>query len=77
MAIVYMGGYISGGQFNPALSIGCWLRGLMSTKTCALYCLSQFLGGLMGGGVARFVIGSFLECGCDDLGKVRAMLLPL
>ena len=71
MAIVYMGGYISGGLFNPALTVGCWIRGQLSHLDTLFYCVSQFLGGLVGGAVAWFVVGNFLECGCDDVGKVR------
>jgi len=69
MAIVYMGGYISGGMFNPALSIGVWARGLMTGLECFLYCVSQFLGSLVGGGIARVVIGNFLQCGYSVAGK--------
>lgn len=72
MAVVYMGGYISGGMYNPALSLGAWIRGLLTGYQCFVYCISQFLGGLVGGGVARFVIGNFLECGYDTAGKVCA-----
>jgi len=69
MAIVYMGGYISGGQYNPALTIGCWARGLMTWKTCLLYCISQFLGALVGGGIAKFLNGSYLQCGYTSAGR--------
>ena len=75
MAIVYMGGYVSVGQYNPALAIGCWVRGVMPGFECFLYCVSQFLGGVVGGGVARFVVGVFLECGYNTPGKVCAPLL--
>jgi aquaporin Z len=70
MAIVYMGGYISGGMYNPALSLGAWVRGVLSGFDCFLYCVSQFLGGVWGGGVARFVVGTYLECGYVTAGKV-------
>jgi aquaporin Z len=45
-AMVYAGGYISGGQYNPAVSFAIWLRGKISIKEMGFYITAQILGGL-------------------------------
>lgn len=51
MVMVFAGGHISGGHYNPAVTLAVYLAGLskMDLKTTVLYMLSQFLGGIMGG----------------------------
>jgi aquaporin Z len=44
----YALGHISGGHFNPAVSIGLWLGGRFEAKDLPTYILSQVLGGLAG-----------------------------
>jgi aquaporin Z len=42
-AMVYMGGHVSGAHYNPAVSFGMFLRGVISPSTMALYWVSQLL----------------------------------
>lgn len=49
---VYSIGHISGTHINPAVTIGAWSIGKISTKVAALYVMAQFLGAL----VALFVL---------------------
>jgi aquaporin Z len=42
MVMVYAGGHISGGHFNPAVTLGVWLRGKCDSKDVAPYMISQF-----------------------------------
>ncbi len=44
MVMVYMGGHISGGHYNPAVSLAVWIRGRLETKYVAGYMFSQVLG---------------------------------
>lgn len=44
-AMVYMGGHISGAHYNPAVSFGLFLRGVLPPVELALYWLTQFLAG--------------------------------
>lgn len=44
MVMVYAGGHISGGHYNPAVTLGVWLRGKCETKDVPFYMLAQFLG---------------------------------
>jgi aquaporin Z len=45
-ALVYMGGYISGGHYNPAVTLTVWLAKKTKPSIALLYMLWQILGGL-------------------------------
>ncbi len=53
----YALGHISGGHFNPAVSIGLWAGGRFESKDLPGYIISQVLGGLVGAAVL-YVIAS-------------------
>ncbi len=44
MVMVFAGGHISGGHYNPAVTLGVWLRGKCETKYVAPYMLVQIVG---------------------------------
>ncbi len=46
MIMVYMGGHISGGHYNPAVSLACMLRGKLDSKELVPYWVSQLLGAI-------------------------------
>jgi aquaporin Z len=46
MTMIFAGGHISGGHFNPAVTLGVWLRGRCATADVLPYMLAQVLGGL-------------------------------
>ncbi len=47
----YAFGHISGGHFNPAVSIGLWAGGRFDGKDLVPYIIAQVLGGIAAGGV--------------------------
>jgi aquaporin Z len=47
MVMVYAGGYISGGHYNPAVTLGVWLRGSCKARDVIPYMASQALGGAL------------------------------
>ena len=53
MVMVYAGGHISGGHFNPAVTLGVWLRGKCDSKDVAPYMISQFIGAVLAGLVVK------------------------
>ena len=53
----YTFGPISGGHFNPAVSIGLWAGGRFSTNLLLPYIVAQVVGGIAGAGVL-YVIAS-------------------
>ena len=47
MIMVFAGGHISGAHYNPAVTLGVWLRGFCETKYVAGYMISQIAGALL------------------------------
>jgi len=58
MVMVYAGGHISGGHYNPAVTLGVWMRGKCQTKDVPLYMLAQVLGGAVAALLAVKIKGS-------------------
>ena len=46
MIMVYMGGHISGGHYNGAVSLAVFLRGKIDARTFVGYLISQLLGAI-------------------------------
>jgi aquaporin Z len=44
MVMVYMGGHISGGHYNPAVSFGVFLRRKLDARDMVAYWVAQFVG---------------------------------
>ena len=56
MVFVYAGGHISGGHYNPAVSLAAYLRGRLSRQDLGPYWLAQAAGALVAAGLATFVV---------------------
>lgn len=57
MAMVYMGGPISGGQYNPAVTLGVFLTRNMPAKDVAPYMVVQVIAALAAAGLGLFLTG--------------------
>ena len=57
LTMAYAVGHISGGHFNPAVSVGLWAGGRFSVGDLPGYVVAQVAGGLAAGGVL-YVIAS-------------------
>jgi aquaporin Z len=55
MAWIYIGGAISGGHYNPLVSLAVSLRGRLEKKLVAWYMLAQIAGGLAAYALAGFL----------------------
>ena len=47
MAVIMLGGKVSGGHFNPAVSVMMWRKGSLKMADLAPYIIAQVLGGLV------------------------------
>jgi len=56
MAAVYAGGHISGGHYNPAVSLAALVRGRLTAADLLPYWIAQLLGAAVASGLALFVI---------------------
>ena len=51
-------GHISGGHFNPAVSLGLWVGGRFKSKDLLPYLGAQVLGGAFGAGILYLIVSS-------------------
>lgn len=58
LCMAYAVGHISGGHFNPAVSLGLWAAGRFEGASLVPYVLVQILGGIAGAAVVWFVAGT-------------------
>jgi aquaporin Z len=57
MVMIFAGGHISGGHFNPAVTLGVWLRGKCETKDVVPYMIFQIMGAMLAASVVKFLKG--------------------
>jgi MIP family channel proteins len=53
-------GHISGGHFNPAVTLSVWVAGKIETGRAAVYVLAQLVGAAAGAGLLRLILPSGL-----------------
>ena len=56
MVMVYAGGHISGGHFNPAVTLGALVRGRIGARDAVAYWVVQLVGAALAGWLVRWVI---------------------
>jgi aquaporin Z len=49
MVMVYAGGHVSGGHYNPAVSFAAWIRGALPTGDLVPYWAAQMVGAVIAG----------------------------
>ncbi|TAG08981.1 MAG: porin [Verrucomicrobia bacterium] len=57
MVMVFAGGHISGGHYNPGVTVAVWLRGRCDTKDVLPYIISQVLGAVVAALAVKFLYG--------------------
>ena len=74
LTMAYAVGHISGGHFNPAVTLGLWMGGRLNSKDILPYIISQVLGGIAGAGILYLIItgngseiGNFATNGFNNL----------
>ena len=58
MILVYAGGHVSGGHYNPAVTLAVWLRGRCATADVVPYWISQILGAFAASYVVLYLKGN-------------------
>jgi aquaporin Z len=58
MVMVYAGGHISGGHYNPAVTVAVWLRGKCPTAAVPGYIAAQVLAAVVAAVLALFLKGN-------------------
>ncbi len=76
MVMVYAGGHISGGHYNPAVSLGVWVRGKLSLNDTLIYWVSQLIGAALAAYVAKYFLGAS-GSGNDHIETGKSILAEL
>jgi aquaporin Z len=76
MIMVYAGGHISGGHYNPAVTLAVLIRGKINVSDALIYMVSQIAGAI----VAALVAGVFKEMPAEatqTLDTTKALIAEL
>ena len=57
MVMIYAGGHVSGGHYNPAVTLAVWLRGRCPKKDVVPYWVSQVAGAALAAAVVNYLKG--------------------
>ena len=69
MVMIYAGGHISGGHYNPAVTLAVWMRGKAATGEVLPYWAAQIGGAALAAAVVRyFKAGVPVTAGSPDVG---------
>jgi aquaporin Z len=55
MVMIFAGGHISGGHFNPAVTLGVWPRGKCAAADVAPYMIFQIVGAVLASFAVKFL----------------------
>lgn len=58
MAMIYAGGHISGGHFNPAVTLAVRIRGKLEINDTIMYMVAQVFGGVIAASIGAYLHGS-------------------
>lgn len=75
MVMVFAGGHISGGHYNPAVSTAVLLRGKMTLREWVAYVIAQLIAAALGGLLARGIGGH--EAAAQLLGSGKIFVAEL
>ena len=55
VAVIYMGGHVSGAHYNPAVTLAVWMRGRLPASEILPYMLAQVLAAVVAAGAVYLV----------------------
>jgi len=67
LTFAYAYSHISGAHFNPAITLGLWVGKQIDTASAVAYIVVQIIGGIVGGYVLLFLLGSESTLGATVL----------
>jgi len=72
--MIFAGGHVSGGHYNPAVSLAVYLRGKLSGNDLMVYWVSQFLAGVAAAYLTVYLKGSPIAV-ASDVDVVKALIV--
>src|SRR6058998_3343199 len=58
MVMIFAGGHVSGGHYNPAVTLAVFIRGRCDKKDALPYVIAQFAAAIVAAIVANFLVGA-------------------
>ncbi|MEO5799770.1 MAG: MIP/aquaporin family protein [Gemmatimonadales bacterium] len=78
VAMVYMGGHISGAHYNPAVSLAMVLRGKLPNADFVPYVVAQLLGATAAAAAVHLIVGkTFAPAMGDGVSVMSALLIEV
>jgi aquaporin Z len=78
MVMVYMGGHVSGGHYNPAVTLAVVLRGKLHARDVVPYIVAQIVGAFSAAVVVYLVLGrTFAPAPGDGASTLGALLIEI
>ena len=79
MIMVYPGGHISGGHYNPAVTLAVWMRGRIEMKEAVIYWLFQLAGAAAAALIMVYIfkIEGTGDCAIGSDGTTKAIAAEL
>ena len=74
MVMIFAGGHISGGHYNPAVTLGVWIRGACSTLEASFYLVAQVIGAIVASLAAAFLLGHGSSPAASTVPAAQVML---
>src|SRR4030088_2605344 len=67
MVMIFAGGHISGGHYNPAVTLAIWLRGKITMSEAIPYMIAQIIGAILAALLSVWITGMDAEGHAMDL----------
>lgn len=77
MVLVYAGGHISGGHYNPAVTLGLATSGKLSWSVLLPYWVSQLVWAVLGGFLVTWIVGAHLSPASIDPSSLKVIVVEL
>jgi len=78
MVMVYMGGHVSGAHYNPAVTVGIFMRGKIGASEIGPYIAAQIAGALVASGAVHFLTDeAFAPAPGGGAGVVEVLLAEI
>jgi aquaporin Z len=74
MVMIFAGGHISGGHYNPAVTLGAWIRGACSIVEASFYLVAQVIGAIVASLAAAFLLGHGSSPAASTVTAAQVML---
>jgi aquaporin Z len=63
MVMIFAGGHVSGAHYNPAVTLGVWIRGMCNGVEAAFYVVAQVIGAVAAAIVVPILFGHTVTAG--------------